>query len=306
MTEIRIEHFGRLLSALRRFPRSRVREDRLVVALFPGIGGPIGDICQLVDIAELSGWISRRSGHVVLTKGGRKVAMQDADAAGRLLAKDLIDTGLLADQARALIEKGSVGADGALVCPRRLAVTYAPQLTSLLRRWPAVTLDARLHIPPSLVRQISSLWALLPHEDLEGTRDSSRLAVGERAELYSYKLCIESSAGDSDVDWVSRRDSDVGYDIEDLGAAPSRLIEVKGSRGSGVRFLLSPKEFRVAHQNPDRYEIQYWGGLSLDRRRDQEYKLLRDQGYPIVYRDLRGAIGSSSLAAYPETWEFRG
>jgi hypothetical protein len=303
LTEVRVEQLGRLLAGLRRFPSNRVRTDRLAVALFPVVGGSIGDIPHLVEVAALAGLTRVSSGHVVLTKDGRQIATQDGSSGGRLIAKALINTGLLAEQARALIETGATDSEGSLICRRKDAIERAPQLTALLRRWPEVALDTHLRVPGGLVVQITSLWALLAPEELDPS-DGSKLAVGDRAELYSYKLEIESAAKGADIDWVAKKDSNLGYDLEDFGRKPSRMIEVKGSRGLAVRFLMSPHEFRVAHRHPDRYEVHYWGEINLDRKRDEEYRVLRAKGYPLRFWNLRGEIGRGSLELRPETWEF--
>jgi len=66
------------------------------------------------------------------------------------------------------------------------------------------------------------------------------------------------------------------------------------------RVVVDPDGRIVAREQPERYEIQFWGEMVLSRgemvlRRDprREFDLLCDHGYPVVLRDVAMSIGQS-------------
>ena len=147
------------------------------------------------------------------------------------------------------------------------------------------------------------MWALLPPaltDALAG--EAIRKNIGNRGEIYSYHLERLSANLASDIVWVARDDSNLGYDIEDRSTAPRRRIEVKASGGMRVRFLLSDNEWRKAHDEPDQYEIHFWGGIDLNCDAADEYSKLRAAGYPLVFKDLPSLLAGGQLKAEPTKW----
>jgi hypothetical protein len=77
---------------------------------------------------------------------------------------------------------------------------------------------------------------------------------------------------------------------------------VKGSGGAEPRFFMSDNEWRKAHDDPSTYEVQFWGGIDLNRPAADEYPALRARGFPIVLRDLPALATAGVLDAQPERW----
>jgi uncharacterized protein DUF3883 len=157
----------------------------------------------------------------------------------------------------------------------------AAQLTGALRRWSEVILDSHLRVLAALVEELLAAWALQPIP--RSPNEEVRREVGDRAEAYSYRWEQENAGDPSRVHWVALDDDSLGYDIRNAGTSPERCIEVKGSQGCKVRFLLSSNEREVAHRLGDAYEVHFWGGISLTRPRPEEYRALREEGYPLVF-----------------------
>jgi hypothetical protein len=93
-----------------------------------------------------------------------------------------------------------------------------------------------------------------------------------------------------------------GYDIEDVGTSPPRRIEVKGSRSAHVSFYLSRNELDASRLHGERYEIQFWGAISLERSPLDEYQHLRALGYPIRFIHVARLIDDEELILVPTTW----
>ena len=139
------------------------------------------------------------------------------------------------------------------------------QLLGLLRAWPNIVGPSFVRIPPDLFAVIDAPWSLVPSpSEKEGTRE----AVGHRAEAYSFYLLRLESNCPTSVVWVSRDDQGLGYDIEDSSTGRVHRVEVKGSQGKDVRFLLTANEHDVAHQDPSSYEVHFWGEIKLNRSPD--------------------------------------
>lgn len=147
------------------------------------------------------------------------------------------------------------------------------------------------------------MWALLPPPAREeAAAEAIRKTIGNRGELYSYQFERLEADAASDIVWVARDDDNLGYDIEDRSADPRRRIEVKASGEAIVRFFLSENEWRKAHEAPATYEIQFWGGIDLASDPADEFKRLRDQGFPLVFSDLPTQLGNGDLRAAPVKW----
>jgi hypothetical protein len=153
-------------------------------------------------------------------------------------------------------------------------------------------------IGPAASLELDSVWNELPPSSRVDwpELDKRRKAIGDRAELYSLQLAREAQPGALQyIQWVSRDDDTLGYDIEITGN-PIRHIEVKGTSGPNVQFLLSANELEVARRHRSNYEIQFWGEVNLARDPVEEYRQLIDRGYP-----LRIVDPASVLEQYP--WE---
>jgi hypothetical protein len=179
----------------------------------------------------------------------------------------------------------------------------APQLFGLLQNWP----DLRGHtltVPQHLVSELAAVWALLsPPPPERAEADARRWSIGKRAELYSYQLERLNADRPSAIVWVAQDDDNLGYDIEDRTPSPRRRIEVKGSGGRDVRFFLTANEWRKAQIDPATYEIQFWGGIDLNRSAAEEYPVLRAEGYPVVFQNVADLLASGVLDAVPDRWK---
>ncbi|MGV1005695.1 MAG: DUF3883 domain-containing protein [Candidatus Nanopelagicales bacterium] len=173
---------------------------------------------------------------------------------------------------------------------------------------PDVALTGQLVIGEATALELDSVWNEVPPEMRTNWSDidNKRRAVGERAEHYSMQL--ERSRGVGAIDrivWVSRDDDDLGYDIEvknvDSRERP-RLVEVKGTSGRTVQFLLSSNEYDVAATAGESYEVQFWGRIDLARAPMEEYELLRTAGYPITIVNPARELGQEPWLIEPSQY----
>jgi hypothetical protein len=288
------------MAAIRTHPPPGIPEHRLVRVVWNRCDGPLDDVQRLIDVLLGAGLLERRGSLAGLTKRGRHVATQDHQHEGRLLARSLIDAGYFRNQARRLLSVAETSGSGELVCRRVSVLSTAAQLAGILRRWSEVTMDSHLRVPVDLVRELLVTWSLqpIPWSPDEETRNE----VGDRAEAYSYRWEQESARDPARVQWVALDDDSLGYDIRNAEISPERCIEVKGSQGSAVQFFLSTNEWEVAQRLGDAYELHFWGGISPTRPRVEEYRILRDAGYPRVFRNLSKVIASGELLATPSQY----
>lgn len=300
LTAVRVARMPIVVRSVGAFPPAGIARDRAIRVIWAVCGGPFDEVPVLIEVLKRCELLRESDARIRSTKAGRRVATQDHQQGGRLIALALIKSGSFAEQVRLLTEAGSVSPDGYLECLRPDSVRAAPQLVGLLRRWPEVEFDRVLRVPPFLASQLLDVWALVPSP----ARDEQyRLGVGDRAELYSYRLERLRTADASSIRWVSREDDRLGYDIEDASRSPTRLIEVKGSGRDLPRFFLSANEWRVAHVESSRHEIHFWGGIDLGRPTHREYDLLREQGFPVVYRGLNRLVGTGILETRVSVFE---
>jgi len=300
LTAVRLRRLSEVLLAIRTHPPPGVPEQRVNRVVWNRCDGPLGDVDGLIGVLLGAGLLEHRGSLTRLTSRGRRVATQDHQQGGRLLARSLIDGGYFRNQARRLLASGEFTAGGDLVCKRSHAVGVAAQLTGTLRRWREVVLDTHLRVPAALVEELLATWALQPVPRLPS--EEARQEVGDRAEAYSYRLEQETASDPSRVHWVALDDDSLGYDIRNAATSPERCIEVKGSQGQGVRFFLSTNEWEVGHCLGDAYEVHFWGSISLARPRPAEYRELREKGYPVVFRNLARALESGELLATPSEY----
>lgn len=270
------------------------RAERIV---WRSCGGPLDEVRGLIDLLVRANLVS--TGHALrLTREGRHIATQDHQHGGTLLGGALISVGFFANQVRRLNELGRLDhASGDLKCSRRVALQAGPQLVGVLRRFRGVQWDPELRIPAALVEELIDVWALLPERT--ATADDPRKAIGDRGELYSYRLERLCSPDSNKIRWVARDDDSLGYDIEDVSVTPQRRIEVKASASRETRFMLTANEWDVAHRHTEGYEIHFWGGIDLTRTPADDYRDLRAAGYPIIYKNVPQVLADGSLTAKP-------
>lgn len=300
LTAVRLRRLPEILAAIRTHPPPGVPVQRVNRVVWSRCDGPFDDVNGLVDVLLGSGLLERRGSLIHLTSRGRRVATQDHQQGGRLLVRSLIDAGYFRNQARRLLAAGEFTAGGDFVCKRSSAIGGSAQLSGVLRRWREVTLDSHLRVSAALIDELLATWALQPIP--RSPNEEVRNEVGNRAEAYSYRFEQENSEDPSRVQWVALDDDSLGYDIRNAGKSPERCIEVKGSQGSEARFFLSSNEWEVGHSLGDAYEVHFWGGISLTRPRSEEYRALREAGYPLVFRDLARALQSGELTATPSEY----
>lgn len=291
LTPQRLERMTQTLRVVHHAGNTGLRVELADRTIWKAVGGPLGEVADLTQILRSLGLLGHKPPHLQLTKWGRQVATQDHQHGGRLLARKVIARGLLLGQSRRLIESCEVGETGALRCRRDVAVTRAPQLTGLLRRFPEVEFGAYLVIPRSLATELDDAWI----SAVAGSRVDHRKSLGDRGEEFSYRYERDHATDRTRIHWVAQDDDNLGYDIEDTTRPGRRLIEVKASSASDVRFFLSTNEWRVASENSTNYEVQFWGGVNLTVDPALEYRRLRASGYPIVFRDLPAHVQSGRL-----------
>lgn len=304
LTAVRLRRLPEILVAIRTHPPPGVPERRVNRVVWNRCDGPLDDIPGLIDVLLGAGLLERRGTLTCLTSQGRRVATQDHQQGGRLLARSLIDGGYFRNQTRRLLASGEITGSGDFICKRSIAIDVAAQLTGPLRRWREVVLDTYLRVPASLVSELLAPWALQPLPRF--LSEEARQEIGDRAEAYSHQLERERAGDPSKIQWVSLDDDSLGYDIRSVETSPERCIEVKGSQGRDVRFFLSSREWQVGHDRGDAYEVHFWGGISLTRPRPEEYKALRGIGYPLVFRNLADSIASGALVATPSEYVVTG
>lgn len=247
--------------------------------------------------------ITNADGVLARSASGDRVRRQLRSEGSYPLAIAIIRSGLMASQIRAIhgvLQRD----DSGYVCSRRAAQVVAPQLIGLLARMPDVNFTGRLVMGRDSALELDSMWnELAPSsrtdwEDIE----KRRKAVGERAELYSMQLERSAHVGGRErVVWVSRDDDSLGYDIE-VRDQPTRHVEVKGSAGRDVQFLLSANEYRVAQHHGHEYEIQFWGGINLRSDPREDYEKLTGAGFPIRILNPFSTLSSSPWAIEPSMY----
>jgi len=169
-------------------------------------------------------------------------------------------------------------------------------------RWP-IRSGHTLEIPAELINELLAVWALIaPPSEERAIEETRRRSIGDRAEAYSYQLERLAAVDSSHIVWVARDDSNLGYDIEDRSRSPRRRIEVKGSGGGDPRFFMSDNEWRKAHEDPSSYEVQFWGGIDLNRPAAEEYVALRERGYPVILHNLPALVALDHVTAATERW----
>lgn len=267
-------------------PRARFRaEEMLSFCESCGIVAPVGD-----------GW--------AFTGPGRELV--EALSAGEWAAfgTSVLRTSVFDDELTRLIE-GSAVADGVLRCPRVRLRRLAPIVGTLLEWSPEHRVGHELVVPIALLNDVLAISSMEQAGDLPEWVEQKH-SVGWRAEMYSLRL-ERTQLGVDQVLHTSRDAGDCfGYDIETTATDPSRYIEVKGSRGEKLSFVLTRKERSVAEASSERYEIQFWGGISLRRDPAEEFRLLTKRGYPTIITNVAATLEGQGWSSECQAWRFTG
>lgn len=266
-------------------------------------GGPIDELPQLLEVLLHAELIRRDKAVLRLTPVGRRAVSRSRSETRRPLALALIRAGMLHDQTRMFLDSFPADAGGNVTCRLADARGAAPQLTGLLQYWPGIRNGSTLTVPAALVAELTAVWALLaPPSGQRAELETRRKVIGNRAEAYSYQYTRIAAASPSAIKWVARDDDTLGYDLEDRATSPYRRIEVKGSGGLEPRFFMSDNEWRQAHDDPASYEIQFWGGIDLNRPVAEEYPILQAAGFPLVLHNVPSLHAAGMVMASPERW----
>ncbi len=265
-------------------------------------GGPLDDVPLLVEVLAALKLLRVHGESLKRTHAGDKIVRALRQRDDSLLGLTLIRAGHFYDQARLLVECGKVDDSGVLRCSIRTARTVAPQLVGILQTWKGVSAYPELLVPRPIVSELNSVWALLPPPIETPEWAAERKAVGNRAEMYTVQF-ERTLASPSLILWVARDSDALGFDVEDRSVMPSRCIEVKGRRDREVVFYLSEREWEKARELKDRYEVQFWGGIDLQIEPAVEYTLLRENGYPLKFRNPERLLGTK-LNSVAVKWRF--
>ena len=300
-TPRRVDRLGAMLDVL----PSRLEPIALTSAqkiVWDHVGGPVDEAYQLLEAAIVIGLIEATPDGIGRSPRGTRTreSLRDGDRSAAALV--LLRAGALADQARRLVECAVLDAAGdCFRCPMELR-RGAPQLLAILELEEEIFFSGEIVLSRRLYELVGAVWVFMePAEQLPPWLDERR-RVGHLAELFSGNRERGAAADPSRVSWVSRDDDSLGYDIEDLNAAPSRCIEVKGSRGTGVQFNMSSNEMTQARRLAERYEIQFWGRLDLDADPAALYASLVNAGYPLVVIDPVAEFDVGGWAFEVERW----
>ena len=299
LTASRVRRLPQVLGAIRAHRPPGMPARGAIRAIWRICDGPLDDMQRLIETLIDTALLDGRGGYLRLTDRGRRVATQDHQHGGRYLGQALIEAGFFRRQIGELMSAATFDAHGNLLCRRALALDTAAQLVGILRRWDEVVWRRNFEVPSELVDKLLITWPLMP---TPGAAADPKREVGNRGEAYSFQFERERANDPTSIKWVAQDDDSLGYDIEDQGVHPTRLIEVKGSRSAEARFIITANEWRVANNVGDRYEVHYWGEIKLSRSRVKEYEQLRAAGYPCVYPSLQDAISDGILEATPDRY----
>lgn len=266
-------------------------------------GGPSDEIVKIVNLLEKLNLVRIDKDSIRRVSAGSAIATALNRGDYIPLGFALMRAGCFHDQARALIESGTVEADGRFKCRLKLARTIAPQLVGLLTWWPEVQQHPFLFLSQEMVNELSSVWALRsPAEELPSWV-TQRRRVGIRAESYSVQMERSKVSNPTLIAWVSKDSDTLGWDIENRSNNPYRLIEVKGSRNDAIVFYLTENEWKKANELKPQYVVHFWGEIDLNRDEPIEYSSLRAAGYPIVIENIAEKIAQGSWKATPSQWK---
>lgn len=267
----------------------------------------VGAAAQTVPIAlsclDTMRLVTTADGMVARSRLGDRVRREMRRGGSHALATAIIRSGMMAGQVRAIRLVLRRNGDG-YECGRHAAQSAAPQLFGLLARMPDVMIGGQILIGRESSLELDSIWneltpaSRVDWEDIE----KRRKAIGERAELYSMQLERSAQVGAFErIVWVSRDDDSLGYDIEIRGR-PTRHVEVKGSAGPEIVFLLSSNEYSVARRVQENYEIQFWGKINLRSDPRDDFDRLTAMGYPIRIHNPVSALANPPWSIEPSVY----
>lgn len=286
----------RLLLVLAELPDSTPGVDRetCLDALRSSVGGPRVELPEHLQLLREVGLVFEEEERYRRTAEGRRLASMGFANARRHLASTVIQSGLMYDQVRRLIEASTIRTDGSAFVRLGHLRRVAPQLAGLLAAWEGVVGQSLVDVPADLFAEMDTPWSLIP---LPRVDDGRRKAVGSRAEAYSFHFLRLNGAMPPMLTWVALDDDSLGYAIEDRSTGTVRRVEVKGSEQPPVRFFLSENEHHVAYTDPSSYAVHFWGEINLNRNPRDEFELLRRKGFPLVFADLSSHLSDGRLQA---------
>jgi hypothetical protein len=296
-TEVFIEQLLQSITGIPSHHAGGMTVDRLQAFLAARIGVSRRSIRAVVSCLTMMRLITETGDVIGRSPSGDRLRRDVRSLGSYPFAVAVLRSGLMADQVRKLRPVLRRDGDG-YECGRSAAQAAAPQLVGLLARMPDVWVGGKIVIGRGSGLELDSVWNELPPASRINWQaaEKRRKAVGDRAELYSLQLERSAHVGALErITWVSRDDDSLGYDIEVAGSQ-TRRIEVKGSAGQEVQFLLSSNEYDVAGQYGSAYEIHFWGTIDIRCDPLEEFDRLKAAGYPVVIPDP-----VSSLSQQP--WE---
>jgi len=294
LTSVRIRRMQKILLLLPGLALGRTQNE-LIHVLWKKCGGTIAEVTTLLDIMDRIKLLKSLDTGAQRTPAGDKLARLLRSSNEAPLGLYLIRSGFFHDQARLLLESGTINSTGQLICQIRNAQNVAPQLVHLLSSWEGVHTYPEFVASSAVLQEINSIWALIPPPLNTPKWLLERKQVGDRAEMYSLQM-ERTTLNPTDLIWVSRDTDALGYDIEDRSSSLLRCIEVKGRRDRELTFFLSENEWNKANALGARYEIHFWGGIDLASDPAIEYAALRAAGYPIVFIDPVRSFGTTLKA----------
>jgi len=191
---------------------------------------------------------------------------------------------------------------GDLECPIGEARRAAPQLLGLLSYWDVVKTFPKLIVPKALVLELSSFWSTLADDPDAPPWTKQQLEVGRRAEAYTVAWLGQITGDSTRIAWPALETDELGWDVEDHSQNPYNRIEVKGSRGREVHFILSDHELRQARLHKDRYEVHFWGRIDLARPAQEEYDILVNLGYPTRWPNFAEFVDNGHFTLTASDW----
>lgn len=288
---------GRLLRILEEGP-IEVDKDRIARTAIR-FGLPRDDLAPAVATLIEAGLLQEKDRTLRLRAGTRPVIEGLQSGNWAPLASALLPLSGLRSQLALLIPQANVDQRGRLIIKRRVAMRLAPQVAVLLS-WISDATGPVVEIPPIAI-ELGSL-----QEPVAAMPDwaEERRRVGKRAEHYS--LLFERLRHPPHlVLHVAEERDDLGYDVEVATQPAPRVIEVKGSQATAVRFIVTRRELEEAVRRQEGYEVHFWGGIDLDSEMTGEYVRLTSRGYPRIFRGLAEYLASARLTATPIQWEVR-
>jgi hypothetical protein len=266
------------------------------------VGGSVAEVKMLLEVAASIGLIEMTpDGIGRLPKGTRaRDRLRSGDQG--IIGMHVLRSGAMADQARLLVESAVL--DPSVDCFRCPAEVRrdAAQLVAILRLQDEIPPTGDLVLTRVTYERIGAVWVFMDSTEHLPPWLQERQAIGYLAELYCWNRERLCSADPSKVSWVSRDSDRFGYDIENRNTSPTRCIEVKGSRGVRIQFLMSPNEMDKARLLADRYEIHFWGHLSLTVDVQQQYENLSVAGYPVIIVNPITQFSLGGWSVEPDGW----